>query len=251
MDVVISIPAAYGRLVTDESDDSQEYEAAVPCARPRDAASMQQSFRVLSTAENHKHFRVTFSLYLESPGMTDGDLWDMVLVDRVMCRLQVSSTYIHRPNARFLLITNPKTTERQSQAAQHFIRDSLGMEVDLCNIHQNGGLLQAEDDGGEAETILSNYVETTAIFLDNPFDFFDAGSRTTSQLCDPQWLHRLAINKSTSVFLGSSNSSAFEKLVGRSIMLMEYKCAGTIQQVKPSHHFNTPEAFVASVVQEK
>lgn len=146
--VSMNIFQAFGQLISAEGTYAAEVDAIVPLIRPQDNIAMQQQFRVISNAENYKHFLITFSLYLEASQQSYPDAQDMVLVERHVVRLQVSSSYRHTPNAQFLLVTNSRTTEQGSYAIQNFIHISLGMEVDLCNVHQNGGLKYQPDAGG-------------------------------------------------------------------------------------------------------
>ncbi|KAH8691721.1 hypothetical protein GQ44DRAFT_780265 [Phaeosphaeriaceae sp. PMI808] len=208
IETVIHIPPVFGRLISPENEDQAQFDKVMPLIWPRDSTCLQQQFRILSTAEDHKNFPVAFSLYLEAPQQPRTDEGHMVLVDTRVVRLQVSSRYIHTHNARFLLVTNLKTTERQSQAIQEFIQTSLHMGVDLCNIHQNGRLKYLADDADklnleEPIPILQNYHKKTVIFLNDGFEFFGSSKKTPSQLCDPNWLRDLAVNNGSSLFIGT------------------------------------------------
>jgi hypothetical protein len=252
VEVSITIPHQFGRLLSNTIDDNIELDESVPPIRARDVVSMQQPFRIITEAENHKHFLVRFDLYLEAPVHISGDLQEMVLVERRFVRLQISSTYMRQANARFLLVTNPKTTERQSRAVQDFVQNSLHMEVDLCNIHQNGGLLQLPEDENDAPIpVLQTYHDKTVIFLDDMFSFFDAGERTSTQLCDPSWLHDLAGNNSSSLFFGTLKNCPYKTTVRNSVFPLLVKCENVIKAVKVAHCFASPEEFVSSVIQAR
>lgn len=128
----MTIPEEYGRLIADSTEEATAQDRSVPCIRPRDVATVEQRFRLLTAAKNHDHFRISLDLYLEAPQQPPGETAEMVLVERRVISLQVSSTYTPQPNAKFLVVTNPRTTERQSQAIQDFIQNSLQMEVGKC-----------------------------------------------------------------------------------------------------------------------
>ncbi|KAH7393089.1 hypothetical protein BKA66DRAFT_567808 [Pyrenochaeta sp. MPI-SDFR-AT-0127] len=252
VEVSITIPEQYGRLISDSTEENTAQDQGVPLVRPRDVITMDQRFRLLAAAKNHDHFRITLDLYLEGPGQLLGDAVEMVLVERRVVSLQVSSTYTPQPNAKFLIVTNPRTTESQSRAVQDFIQNSLHMEVDLCNIHQNGGLLKHMDsDFEDPVTILDAYREKTVVVLNDTFDFFDAGAKTSMQLCDPNWLNKLARNNSSSLFIGTPNNHDFEANVHRSMFPLSVKPNDAKAHVRPSHLFGSPEELVDSIVQEK
>ncbi|KAF2826494.1 hypothetical protein CC86DRAFT_417683 [Ophiobolus disseminans] len=257
MEVSISMPHVFGHLVASTTGvDASRIDEAVGLIRPRDTITMQQQFRVLQNAENHKHFLVTFDLYLEAPEQQHIDMRDMVLVERRVVRLQVSSMYMRTPNAKVLLITNPKTTERESQAIQDFIQASLRMEVDLCNIHQNGGLLYlpeatAMSELEETDSILHTYRNKSIIFLNNAFNFVDCGERTSAQLCHSTWLKALATNNSSAFFIGTPKDSGFESKLRQSVLSIPYKCENGLKHVEQSRIFASPELFVEAVIQER
>lgn len=248
----MTIPRQFGRLLSDTAEDNEELDKSVPSIRTRDVVSMQQPFRVLPEAENHKHFVVKFDLYLETPVRTSGGEPEMILVERRYVRLQISSTYMQQPNSRFLLVSNPETTERQSRAIQQFIQDSLHMEVDLCNIHQNGGLVRLpEEDNDETMPILQAYQDKTVIFLDDTFSFFDAGERKSTQLCDPSWIYDLAANNSSSLMMGTLKDSSDAATRRSFILPLSAKWEDVQLLAKASHCFTSPEEFVSSIIQAR
>ncbi|CAO2648302.1 Nn.00g075690.m01.CDS01 [Neocucurbitaria sp. VM-36] len=252
VEVSMTIPEQYGRLMADSTEETTTNDQVVPAIRPKDATTVQQQFRVLGAAKNHDHFKVTFDLYLESPEQPPGEATEMVLVERRVVILQVSSTYTSKPNARFLLVTNPHTTERQSRAIQDFIQNSLHMEVDLCNIHQNGGLLRVSNSNFEDPiSVLSAYRNKTVIFLVDTFEFFGGGAKTSTQLCDPKWLHDLAENHSSSLFIGTQGNKDFGPSARRSVFPLSTKTQETMKHIKESQTFASPHQMVECVKQEK
>lgn len=253
IEVRMAIPSNFGRLLPSSDEEEVEVIQPVPCTRPKDSLTMQQQFRVLTTARSHKHFLVTFELWIESPLQDVMDETpEMVLVERNALRMQVSNTYTRTPNAKVLLITNPKTTEQESRAIQHFIRSTLRMEVDLCNVHQNGGLLgHPDNDVDEPLPITAVYREKMILILDNSFQFFDAGDRTTSQLCYPQWLTELATNRSSVLFIGCDNSHVFDAIIQSTVWPLPARLEDGINKVQNSHIFSSCDELVDSIVQEK
>lgn len=61
VEVRIYIPSTFGRLLG-EGEKGEKVLQAVPCIRLKDSHPMRQQFRVLWTAQIHKHFLVTFEL---------------------------------------------------------------------------------------------------------------------------------------------------------------------------------------------
>lgn len=248
----MTVPQQYGRFLSSNGAESTMTDQSIPFMRPRDHATMQQQFCVLGTARSHEHFRIILDLYVESPEQVSEETVDMVLVERRAISLQVSSTYSPKPNAKFLLVTNPATNERQSRAVQDFIQNSLLMEVDLCNAHQNGGLLRASEcDFDEPSPVLAAYHNKTVIFLNNSFEFFDAGLRSAVQLCDPLWLNELAKNGSSSLFSGSGNVGDFNTVVGRSVFPLSTMAKDTLAHVLPSHRFTSQNELFESIQEAK
>ncbi|KAF2680439.1 hypothetical protein K458DRAFT_91399 [Lentithecium fluviatile CBS 122367] len=253
VEVRSTLPADFGRLITEAEKEVVEVINRLPSCRSKGSLLMQQQFRVLSTARSHVHFRIMFELYLESP-LQDPNKQDaeMILVERHTISLQVSNAYNPLPNSSVLLITNPKTTERQSHAIQHFVRNDLCMEMDQCNIHQNGGLLRASDDGFEDPLpITTAYRDKSILILDNAFDFFGAGERTTSQQFDPQWLFDTARSGTSSLFLGGDDDGAFEEVVRSAVVLPLAILEHTVKRIRKSHIFHCPQDFVDAIRQEK
>lgn len=246
------IPADFGRLLVDKGEEEATLQS-VPYTRPKDTFSMQQQFRILSMAKNHKHFPITIELYLESPLQDPtSESMEMVLIERHTIHLQVSKTYIRTPDAEILLITNPKTNERQSQAVQHFVKNSLRMKMDICNIHQNGGLLGLpENDFDGPYPIMTAYRNGSVLILDDKFEFFDAGERTTSQLCDPQWLHELATNGCSALFLHGKNGDVFKTIARSSVLPLSIKLEDAPTQIQNSHTFSRRDELLTSILQEK
>lgn len=254
VEVRATFPADYGRLIgEEEEEEGVEVIRAVPCTRPKDSLSLQQQFRILSSARSHTHFPITFELYLESPNQdATSETLETILVERHTVRLQVTNTYVHTPNAKVLLITNPKTTERQSQAIQHFIRNTLRMEMDLCNAHQNGGLLRsAEDVFAEPYPITAPYREKTIIVLDDTFEFFGTGDRTVSQLFDPRWLSEISRSGTSSSFIGCDHENAFDMIVRAAVLPLPLKLEEAVKQLKKARTFSSPHELVDSIKQEK
>ena len=103
----------------------------------------------------------------------------MALVERHAIYLQISKTYTRTLDAEVLHITNSKTNELQSQAVQHFVKSSLRMKTDLCNVHQNRGLFGLPDSDLESPyPIMTAYRNGIVLLLDNKFEYFNAGERT-------------------------------------------------------------------------
>jgi hypothetical protein len=256
MEVVVNMPQAFGQLVSATGTGATEIDQTVLHIRPRDTISMQQQIRIAQHAQDHRHFLIRFDLYLEAPQQFQNDIRDMVLVERRVVKLQVSSTYTRTPNARFLLITNPKTTERQSIAVQSFIQTSLHMEFDLCNIHQNGGLtdlpeLASVSDLDEPLPVLQAYKKKTVVFLDNPFEFFSCGEKTSAQLCDASWLRGLMNNDSSALFIGTPKNSDFPSRIRHAIFVLSLKCEHVLQNLKAARVFTSPQHFVDAIIQER
>ncbi|KAL9618831.1 MAG: hypothetical protein Q9160_006490 [Pyrenula sp. 1 TL-2023] len=250
--VGMTIPADFGRFVVDE----QEVEASlqtVPRTRPQDTVSMQQQFRISSKAKNDKRFPITIELYLERPIQDSiSESIELVLIERHAINLQISKAYTWTQDAEILLITNPKTNERQSQAVQHFVKNSLGMKIDLCNVHQNGGLLGLpQDDTDSPYPIMTAYRNGTILVFDNKFEFFDARERTTSQLCDPHWLHELFTNGCSALFLYCEDGDAFKKIARSSVFPLSTKLEDIPSQIQSSHNFSCRDEFVTFILQEK
>ena len=253
IEVEISIQQKFGLLITSKDDEVEESVEAVPRVRGNDVVSIPQQFHVLATARNHTQFTITFDLYLEEP-LQDLAILEpgMVMIERHTVCMQVSNMYTYQPNAQFLLITNPKTTARQSQAIQNFIKTDLKMEVDLCNIHQNGGLLwQREIDGEEPRPITENYHGKTVIVHDNSFDFFSAGQRTASQLFDPEWLFNISESRGSCLFIGSGDPGAFEDVTQSATFPLSTDLNDAFKDIQRSHCFPSAEELVKSFVQDK
>lgn len=99
--------------------------------------------------------------------------------------------------------------------------------------------------------ILDAYHEKTVIFLNDTFDFFDAGAKTSMQLCDPKWLNKLAENNSSSLFIGAPANDDFQANVRRSVFPLSVMAGDASGQIKQSHLFSSPEDLVDSIMQEK
>jgi hypothetical protein len=256
MEVRINIPPAMARLFSTTEEGAAVVDQVVPLIRPKDTVSMQQQFRVLNNAEDHKHFFITFDLYLEAAQQSQTDIMEMAFVERRVLRLQVSSTYVRTPNARFLLVTNPKTTERQSRAVQEFIQTSLHMEVDICNVHENGGLLCSSDPDSkswmeEPQPILQAYHDKTVVFLDDAFKFFGSGEKTASQLCNPGWLQQLNLNNSSGLFIGTPKKSGFKTRISHSMFSNAMWQGDIMEHIESARIFASSEHFLQSVVEER
>jgi hypothetical protein len=252
----MSMPHAFGQLVSATGANAADITETVPRIRPRDTISMQQQIRIAQHAQDHGHFFIRFDLYLEAPQQSRDDLQDMVLIERRVVKLQVSSTYTRTANAKFLLVTNPKTTERQSHAVQSFIQTSLHMEVDLCNIHQNGGLTYSPEPASvpglhESVPVLQSYKDKTVVFLDNPFEFFSCGEKTAAQFCDASWLRDLMNNDSSALFIGTPKDSDFSLRIRHAVFVVSSKYEHVLKHIKAARVFTSPEQFVDSIVQER
>jgi hypothetical protein len=256
MEVHMRIPPAFARLITTTDNDAVVTNQGVPLVRPRDTVSMQQQFRVLNTAEDHKHFFVNFDLYMEAAQQPQINSVELVLVERQVVRLQVSSTYMRTPNARFLLVTNPKTTERQSRVIQEFIQTSLHMGVDVCNVHQNGGLLCSADPLSESsleepQPILQAYHDKAVIFLDDSFDFFGCEAKTASQLCDPMWLQQMNVSNSSGLFIGTPKNSSIKARISHATLSDINRLGNTLDNIESVRIFSSQEKFVQTIVEER
>lgn len=125
------------------------------------------------------------------------------------------------------------------------------MEVDICNIHQNGGLVQIPDtdDADEELTILQSYRDKTVIFMDDVFRFFDAGDKTAAQLCYPSWLHDLALTHSSSLFIGSTRSSNIKATMRRCIFPTPVLARTAADHIQESHVFESRDELVDALTQ--
>lgn len=193
-----------------------------------------------------------FELWLEVPGQdpTSPNI-EKELVERHAITLQVSSTYVKRPNAEILLVTNRKTSEQQSSGIQQFVRETLGLELDVCNIHQNGGLLTYDESLDIPKSLITHYRRKGVLFLDDPFDFYESGLRSTSQLCDPEWISELASSGSSISFVGCKPGNVFESLARYSIFLARPELENAITEIDRSRNFPSKEELLQTLIQEK
>ncbi|KAF1848784.1 uncharacterized protein K460DRAFT_428134 [Cucurbitaria berberidis CBS 394.84] len=250
VEIRTTIPLSFGRLIHDS--EHQEVIRRLPSIRPRDAVSMEQQFYVLSTAQCHRKFWVTFEIYIESPLQDPtSDMLETVLVESQTIQIQVSNAYNPTPNAKMLLIMNPNTTKKQSRAIQLFVTGQLMMEVDICNVHENGGLLSLpKDDSEELCPITTAYHGKTVIVLDNEFSYFDAGIRTTSHLWDPQWLSDVATNGNSSLFIGSKDDGALRRIIRSSVFPVTVELDDVVKEVPRARTFASSHEFVDFIKQE-
>jgi len=126
------------------------------------------------------------------------------------------------------------------------------MGMDLCNVHQNGGLLTpCENDFDAPLPLISAYRNKAILILDNPFEFSDAGYRTVSELCDPMWLSELAMSGTSTLCIGCEPGNVFEKIVRWSVLQPPVKLGDAVKRVKRSYLFSTKQELVKSIIQEK
>jgi hypothetical protein len=134
INVNVTIPSEYGTLLTPtgEWEDNAFQDVAIVSAL--NSETIQQPLRILSGAESYQHVQLIVDLYLASPGpqklQDENELEEVVLVQRMEVRIQISNHYVYNPLSSFLLVTNSETTRHRSQEIQTFISESLDMEFD-------------------------------------------------------------------------------------------------------------------------
>jgi hypothetical protein len=245
------LPKDFGQLVSE--DECEEVVQEVPTIRPRASISMQQRFYIHTTAHCHRNFPITFEMYIESPcqEIVNGML-ETTLVEVQTVTIQVSNAYIPTPSAQVLLITNPNTAEKQLRAIQLFVTSHLRMKIDICNVHENGGLLDtAHTDQDQVLPITATYEGKAVIVMDNKFSYFHAGDRTTSRFWDPEWLSEAATNNNSTLFIGTEDDAAFKRVAGLSVLPLRTKLKDAIKEVPRVRVFSTGYELVTFIAQEK
>jgi len=237
-------------------DDSGEWRESVSKILPDIPAqskhSVEQQIQIKQNARCHEHVIIGVELYLSSPKQTaKGDEQAAVITHQMDLVIQVSELYVFRPLSSFLLITNSETTRSRSQALQRFIREDLGMEVDVWNIALYGSLRNRDPVSNDVRHIISAYHGKSIIVLNNRFEFFDCGSKSSLELCDPHPLADALEEGTNCLFLDTKDFKPYDDLLKSSMFCLRYKVKEVNKHLVPSRRFENVKELVSAVREQK
>ncbi|ERF75585.1 hypothetical protein EPUS_04565 [Endocarpon pusillum Z07020] len=255
IEVDASFPADYGALLSSTETWSDEVGQAVASISAREASHLEQVLRISPDAQSYQHVVFQLSLYISDPHQEPSDeahTRDKVsLIQQKDITIQISSHYLHSSNSSFLLVTNSETTRHRAEAMQAFIHNELSMEIDLWNVDLYGGLQDRAEENRTRESVLTSYEGKTLLFLGDQFQFFRAGQRQITQLCDPRCLAQAALRETSCLFLGSSGHQGFESLTKALISPPSCRVSEIEQHIQASSRFLNVEEMTLSICQER
>lgn len=250
-----SFPADYGALLSSTGTWPNEVGQAVASISAREASRLEQVLRISLNAQIYQHVVLRLSLYISDPNQEPPDeahTRDKVsLIQQKDIPIQISSYYFHSSNSSFLLVTNSETTRHRAEAMQAFVHNELSMEMDIWNVNLYGGLQYHNEENRTRESVLTSYEGKTLLFLGDQFQFFRAGQRNITELCDPRCLAQAALRETSCLFLGSSAQQGFESLTKALISPPSCRVSEIEQHTQASRRFLNVEEMTLSICQER
>jgi hypothetical protein len=255
VEVDASLPADYGGLLSSTETWPDEVGQAVASISAREASRLEQVLRISLNAQSYQHFDFRLSLYISDPIQETSDEDNtrnkITLIQQKDIRIQISSHYSHSSDSSFLLVTNSETTRHRTEAMQAFVHDDLSMEIDMWNVDLYGGLQYHDEETRTRESVLTSYEGKTLLFLGDQFQFFRAGQRNITELCDPRCLAQAALRETSCLFLGSSAQQGFESLAKALISPPSCRVSEIERHAQASGRFPSVEEMALSIRQER
>jgi hypothetical protein len=255
VEVDASLPADYGGLLSSTETWPDEVGQAVASISAREASRLEQVLRISLNAQSYQHFDFRLSLYISDPIQETSDEDNtrnkITLIQQKDIRIQISSHYSHSSDSSFLLVTNSETTRHRTEAMQAFVHDDLSMEIDMWNVDLYGGLQYHDEETRTRESVLTSYEGKTLLFLGDQFQFFRAGQRNITELCDPRCLAQAALRETSCLFLGSSAQQGFESLAKALISPPSCRVSEIERDAQASARFPSVEEMALSIRQER
>ena len=255
IEVDASFPADYGALLSSTGTWPDEVGQAVASISAREASRLEQVLRISLNAQSYQHVVFRLSLYISDPNQRPSDEHNtrdkVTLIQQKDIHIQISSHYLHSSNSSFLLVKNSGTTRHRREAMHAFVHDELSMEIDVWNVDLYGGFQYHDEENGTRESVLTSYEGKTLLFLGDQFQFFRAGQRNITELCDPRCLAQAALRETSCLFLGSSGQQGFESLAKALISPPSCRISGIERHAQASGRFSSVEEMTLSVCQER
>ena len=255
VEVDASFPPDYGALLSPTATWPDEVGQAVASISAREASRLEQVLRISLNAQSYQHVVFRLRLYISDPiqGPSDEDntRQNVTLIQQKDIRIQISSHYSHSSNSSFLLVTNSETTRHRTEAMQAFVHDELSMEIDIWNVDLYGGFQYHDEENESRGSVLTGYEGKTLVFLGDQFQFFQAGQRNITELCDPRCLAQAAMRETSCLFLGSSAQQGFESLAQALISPPSCRVSEIERHTQASARFPAVEEMAFSIRQER
>ncbi|KAF7506176.1 hypothetical protein GJ744_012156 [Endocarpon pusillum] len=255
IEVDASFPADYGALLSPPETWPDKVGQAVASISAREASRLEQVLRISLNARSYQHVVFRLSLWISDPNqepLDEAHTRDKVsLIQQKDIPIQISSHYLQSSHSSFLLVTNSETTRHRAEAMQAFVHNELSMEIDIWNVDLYGGLQYREEKNRTRESVLTSYEGKTLLFLGDQFQFFGAGQRQITELCDPRCLAQAALRETSCLFLGSSGQQGFESLTKALISPPSCRVSEIEQHMQASRRFLNVEEMTMSIWQER
>lgn len=148
----------------------------------------------------------------------------------------VSSSYNYNPESQFLLVTNQNSSNRSVSGWRTFIKEALGMSVDVWDVSQFGGLIL--EDG--KTNVLSNYKGKSVIVLNSSFDLCHRGQRNTTDFFNPKDIASAAMAGTTLTFIQHANLGN----AASDLLLLSVHHPVAQQPQRPLQHFSSGKKLI-------
>lgn len=255
VEVDVSFPPACGALLSSEGVWKGEVAQGVSSISAKGCSSLEQSIRISPAAKSHQHVLCQLRLYISDPIQKHSDDTDIpddiTFIQKIDVRIQISSHYVNSPNSDILLVTNSETAGDRIEAVKFFVYDELKMEMDIWNVDLYGGLQFHGEENQKGESVLEAYQGKTLLFLGEKFQFFQAGQRSITELCDPASLTEAALSKTSFLFLGSSDDKGLRPLVKAFVRPPPRSVSEVGKEAIGSARFDGVKEMTSSICQER